>query len=71
MLSPQNFVENVGRKIKLVDEIDKKYVNQNKPGNDILQNREGLQQDMIFPFFNKTKNSLSESHPPQKNVFFL
>ena len=52
MLSPQNFVENVGRKIKLVDEIDKKYVNQNKPGNGILQNREGLQQDMIFPFFN-------------------
>ena len=49
-LSPQRsekkFVENVGRK---------KVVNQNKPENGKVQNRENIRKNLIVPFFKKTQ----------------
>ena len=59
-MSHQKFVENVGMK-KFVYGIDEKYVDQNKPVNGNVLDREGILQNLIFPLFSETKK-LSEVH---------
>ena len=43
-----------GQKNKFVDRIDEKYVDQNKPANGNVIIKEGIRQNVIFPFFNET-----------------
>ena len=50
------------RKQKFVDGIDEKSVDQNKPPNGNVRNREVIRQNLIFPLVNKTINKLSEVH---------
>ena len=51
---------------KFVDGIDEKYVDQNKPANGNVRNKEGIRQNLIFPFFNETQKKLVWSSPPLK-----
>ena len=51
---------NMDGKKKFVGEIDEKYVDQNKPANFNIQNKEGIRSDLICPFFNDQKRSLSK-----------
>ena len=44
----KTIVENMGRKKQFVDRIDEKYVDQNKPANGNVQNKEGICQDRYF-----------------------
>ena len=44
----KTIVENMGRKKQFVDGIDEKYVDQNKPANVNVKNKEGIRQNRYF-----------------------